>query len=86
METMNNLLLLETTKASDRVPCSHCHKGYWVPSNPKAEYNSWFTCSHCGTNRHIERNVTVEQKKNNERTRVTFGPRVFLLRTDNDNC
>nr|DAR63782.1 MAG TPA: zinc-ribbon domain protein [Caudoviricetes sp.] len=42
------------------MPCSHCHKGYWVPSNPKAEYNSWFTCSHCGTRRHIERNVTVE--------------------------
>ena len=60
METMNNLLLLETTKASDRVPCSHCHKGYWVPSNPKAEYNSWFNCSHCGARRHIERNVTVE--------------------------
>ena len=58
--TMNNLILLETTKASDRVLCSHCHKGYWVPSNPAAEYNSWFTCSHCGAKRHIDRNVIVE--------------------------
>ena len=62
MDNSNSLgkELMEKTKISDQVVCRLCGKGVWVPSNPAAEYNSWFTCSHCGARRHIERNVTVE--------------------------
>ena len=62
MDNSNSLgkELMEKTKISDQVVCRLCGKGILVPSNPAAEYNSWFTCSHCGARRHIERNVTVE--------------------------
>lgn len=62
---MNNSILSDrnkltmTSKEKDKIECTVCHKGIYVPLNPKSEINHAFTCNKCGSRVHIEANVVI---------------------------
>ena len=61
MENMTNLISLSlTSKEEDKVLCSVCKNGIFVPDHPESKINHSFHCNKCGAKAHIDPNIIVE--------------------------